>query len=669
MNEKKQQQIRLSTPKGEVAIRSFCTPTEIRQCSFEGQFGTHAQFKSLYTKKESLEKDAAKPDANVVLALTEDSRIVGFGVLAYPDEGERWSQLGSGRMIEVRVIEVSRSFRSVHIASEILKMMMTHPEIEEKIAYMVGYSWTWDSDGTGLNAQAYRKMLIKLFSSNGFQEMETNEPNICLKHENLFMCRVGNSVPAGIVDRFGWLRFGIAPEPTGVYATRRDETETIPSLFKPLIEEKLTGLGIYFDWKTGQLTFRAAREWGTDIAWQEYNRSFSVEHPLAPNGIYFDHERTVDLYRRYALDDYLDAVVGMMKKGRHMGIECFLEPRRKIRVIHFMHSNTLGRHNICHALRSGGICRFEMNRPEVEIIHDGLNLSRAMSFKNAGARLPFGGARIALQTDTLDIDDHGAIGFLAYVLDRSRSFVGPDMGFPPDIADIMHREGYSLNMTGGYDSKIGPPGASTAFGVYLALKEAAYSKFGTSNLAGKKVVVQGAGAVGFPLVATYLAREEALIYVADISNKPVDQLRARFPGKVHSLPPEEVLTFHGDILIPCAVSGIIDAPAIDRLNYKIVLGAANNTLKADSPDEEIRLAGQLDQRGIYFQIDWLHNTAGIIGGAEEYLHRGTESMQRVLDKVEKLCRDGVRENMQSAAANGLTPTEQAYRYYNALIYQ
>ena len=87
MNTYAQHEIFVSTSLGELRIRSFCTPDEIRQLSFDRQFGTHAHYRSLYTKRESLERKAEQPDTSVVLAIADSKRIVGFGVLAYPDPG------------------------------------------------------------------------------------------------------------------------------------------------------------------------------------------------------------------------------------------------------------------------------------------------------------------------------------------------------------------------------------------------------------------------------------------------------------------------------------------------------------------------------------------------------------------------------------------------------
>jgi len=197
------------TPHGSVAIRSRCTTQEIRTFIFDSQFGTHAHYKSLYTRRESLEKNAALPDADVTLALTDHNHIIGFGVLAYPEPGERWNMLGPQMMMEVKAIEVSRSWRSVGVAGNILKTMMSQSMIEDQIIYMVGYSWTWDLDGTGHSAQAYRRMLIRLFEPCGFQEYQTNEPNICLKPENLLLGRIGRNVTKEQRDNFKWLRFNV----------------------------------------------------------------------------------------------------------------------------------------------------------------------------------------------------------------------------------------------------------------------------------------------------------------------------------------------------------------------------------------------------------------------------------------------------------------------------
>jgi len=211
MNTYAQHEIFVSTSLGELRIRSFCTPDEIRQLSFDRQFGTHAHYRSLYTKRESLERRAEQPDTSVVLAIVDSKRIVGFGVLAYPDPEERWARLAPNLMMEVNALEVSREWRSKKVARGIVQMMKVHPKIEDKVAYFVGYSWTWDLDGNRMTAQQYRQMMARLFEPFGFEEYQTNEPNICLKSENIFMARIGENVSKELQNQFKWLRFGMSP--------------------------------------------------------------------------------------------------------------------------------------------------------------------------------------------------------------------------------------------------------------------------------------------------------------------------------------------------------------------------------------------------------------------------------------------------------------------------
>lgn len=192
-------------------IRSFCNPDEIRHYDFDSEFNTRSDYKSLYTRKESLEEDLQRPETNVVLAIAPPQTIIGFGVLAYPQPGERWAELGAGVMMEVKVVEVARSWRRTKIASRILKMVVDYPQKEDKILYMVGYSWTWDLAGTQKTAQEYQAMLVHLFEQQGFQVLETNEPNVCLKPENVLMCRLGKNISRETKDRFKWLRFGLRP--------------------------------------------------------------------------------------------------------------------------------------------------------------------------------------------------------------------------------------------------------------------------------------------------------------------------------------------------------------------------------------------------------------------------------------------------------------------------
>jgi acetoin utilization protein AcuA len=87
--------------------------------------------------------------------------------------------------------------------------VLSEPFIEDKIAYMTGFSWHWDIDGSGFPVGTYRNVHLRLLEPYGFREFVTNEPNINLRAENIFMARIGSRVSPEDQKRFGQLRFGI----------------------------------------------------------------------------------------------------------------------------------------------------------------------------------------------------------------------------------------------------------------------------------------------------------------------------------------------------------------------------------------------------------------------------------------------------------------------------
>ncbi len=197
------------THRGMVNICSFCSPDEISPLSFREAFTKYAHDNPIISEKESLIRAASSPDANVTLAITTDGKIIGLAILEYPRADERWVRVGERVMAEVSVIEVSRPWRSTGIARELLHFLLDHPLKPDRIFYMVGYSWTWDLEDAGISPVCYRDMMIRLFTPQGFKTYQTNEPNIMLRPENLFMARIGENISESVRRRFKMLRFNI----------------------------------------------------------------------------------------------------------------------------------------------------------------------------------------------------------------------------------------------------------------------------------------------------------------------------------------------------------------------------------------------------------------------------------------------------------------------------
>ena len=170
--------------------------------------GRFAHYSSIIQKLEVFDKVASQDEGRVSLALLDDSIVIGYLACWYPEPTERWSKLDD-LMYEMGAIEVSRNFRKMRIAHTMVDLIVSDEFFEEKISYMNGFSWHWDLDGSGLSKFEYRKMMLKFLKHWCFEEFYTNEPNIGLRQENLFMARIGSKVSEDDQKRFRDLRFGI----------------------------------------------------------------------------------------------------------------------------------------------------------------------------------------------------------------------------------------------------------------------------------------------------------------------------------------------------------------------------------------------------------------------------------------------------------------------------
>ena len=187
-----------------LSIYTHVSPEQIRQLSFHPQFSQHSGFGSVSLRRDTLMIRAAE-GARVVLAVDDKETIVGFSVLAHPQPDMRWAQIDSDAVMEMEMIEVARDWRRIEVGKALLEAILRHPWTEEKIIYLVGYSWTWDLEGMKMSTFQYREMMIRFFQSFRFTERRTNESNVCLDKHNLFMCRIGNRVDARLQENFKWL--------------------------------------------------------------------------------------------------------------------------------------------------------------------------------------------------------------------------------------------------------------------------------------------------------------------------------------------------------------------------------------------------------------------------------------------------------------------------------
>jgi glutamate dehydrogenase/leucine dehydrogenase len=443
--------------------------------------------------------------------------------------------------------------------------------------------------------------------------------------------------------------------------------KSLDSVFNVLAEEGLTTLEVFYNRRKDEFILRGMKEWEEGVEWDKYMVDFTHEDILTDDYRSVGTKALMRIFSNLGLEDYLKRIENLLREGKHHGIELYHNRRLNIKVMYCKGANALGIRNNRHALRAGGIRRHELDEPEIDVLTDGLNLARAMSYKNALAGIPYGGSKILVQCAPVDLGDFEVLGFLAYIIDRTRSFTGPDMGFKPATADIM-RERFTRSITGGLKSPLGPTGGVTAYGGYLAIKEACDFIYGSCSLAGRQIAIQGLGACGYPL-AEYLLAEGAVLIVSDIDRAKVDKLqRAWNTDVVKSVPPEDIYTVKADIFSPCAVGGIITEEMIGKFKFDIIMGLANNQLRATSQDGEIEIARQFASAGILFVIEWAYNIGGVLAGWAEYIFGEEASFAKIKPRIELTCRDDLRKLLNEAKRVNKTPTELIYDKVENAVY-
>lgn len=277
----------------------------------------------------------------------------------------------------------------------------------------------------------------------------------------------------------------------------------------------------------------------------------------------------------------------------------FQDEKTGLKAIVAIHSTALG-----PAL---GGCRVWPYENEAAALNDVLRLSRAMTYKNAAMGLALGGGKSVIIADS-SVDKTPAL-FEAFgrAVERlgGRYITAQDVGTAP--ADMVAIRSQTQWVAGLPDTS-GDPSPATAFGVYSGLKAALRHAFGSDDLQGRKVAVQGLGAVGMSL-AERLYADGAQLIVADIAQKRIDQAVNELGAR--AVTSDEIVGVECDVFAPCALGAVINDDTVGRLNARVVAGSANNQLA------EPRHADALRARGIVYAPDFIINGGGVINVADE----------------------------------------------------
>jgi glutamate dehydrogenase (NAD(P)+) len=304
-----------------------------------------------------------------------------------------------------------------------------------------------------------------------------------------------------------------------------------------------------------------------------------------------------------------------------------------------------------HKMPTKGGIRYapEVNEDEVKA------LAALMTYKCAIVDVPFGGAKGAIQIDpqkyTLDQLERITRRYTHEL--AKKNFIGPGVDVPaPDygtgeremawiVDTYMALHPGQLDALGSVTGKPLSQGGvrgrreATGRGVFYALREACANAGDMKNLglraglAGKRVVIQGLGNVGYHaakfcreegnvIILAIAEREGAIINTAGLNESDVSTYRKEtgsilnFPGSTNIANTRDALELDCDVLIPAALENQITRENADRIRAKVIVEGANGPTTPEA--EEI-----LRKKGILIVPDIYANAGGVTVSYFEWL--------------------------------------------------
>ncbi|MTG96867.1 MULTISPECIES: Glu/Leu/Phe/Val dehydrogenase dimerization domain-containing protein [Myroides] len=286
----------------------------------------------------------------------------------------------------------------------------------------------------------------------------------------------------------------------------------------------------------------------------------------------------------------------------------------------------IGIHNTNLGPALGGT-RIWNYQSEWEALNDVLRLSRGMTYKSAISGLDLGGGKAVIIGDSKkDKTPEMIKAFAKYVDSLSGRYItAEDVGSTTADMDLIHSitphvTGISKELGGS-----GNPSPVTAYGVFMGLKAAANFKWGTDDLNGKKVFVQGIGNVGETLVK-HLTENGAIVTITDINKERVEYVSQKYNTKVFT--GADLFLEDMDIYSPCALGATINDDSIHKLKAQVIAGAANNQLAVEQVHGKI-----LQDKGIVYAPDFLINAGGIINVFGEIVHYGQDEALKRTENI------------------------------------
>ncbi len=266
-----------------------------------------------------------------------------------------------------------------------------------------------------------------------------------------------------------------------------------------------------------------------------------------------------------------------------------------------------------------------------------MGLARAMTWKNALADLPFGGAKSGIRADPNSPNKGELIRAFARKIKEftpSLYIGGPDMYIgEKEMAIIADELGPNActgkpSYMGGLPHELGSTGFGVAWATRTVMDEL------EAGIEGMTVAIEGFGNVGTFTMKSLVEWGAKVVAVSDskgaifnkdgISYEKLMEAKQKSgtvisytPGEV--LPKEKLFELDVDILIPGARPNVINTENWQKIKARYIIEAANIPIPVD-------IEKKLEEKGIFILPDILANAGGVISSYCETKNMTPEQM-------------------------------------------
>jgi leucine dehydrogenase len=268
-----------------------------------------------------------------------------------------------------------------------------------------------------------------------------------------------------------------------------------------------------------------------------------------------------------------------------------------LRAVIAIHSTALGP-------AAGGV-RFKNYASLEEATVDAVRLARAMTLKYAAAGMRMGGGKAVVIGDARTDKTPALLRALGRFIEEQGGEYsgGEDVGTTGEDMEVLAEETEWLVSLPEAAGGAGDVSITTAEGVYNAIRACSRQLWGSPDVSGRRVAIQGLGQVGMKL-ARLLAEGGANLVVADLDQGRTSLAAERFGAEV--VPTGSVCEQRVDILAPCALGDAINDSNVESIAASAIAGAANNVFSST------RVAERIEERGIVYAVDFVANAGGIV---------------------------------------------------------